>query len=99
MRETQLHQPTVPIAPDAFHVLTKQCMQPKGATKAYRKSQSLIFSTEAPQFVGAGEGADNLDFMADLSTLEVIDPGAKGSKERGGTLPGHIYSIADSLEL
>ena len=36
----------------------------------------------APQFVGgAGEGTDNLDFMADMSTLEVIDPDTKESEE------------------
>ena len=42
----------------------------------YRKSQSLIFNTDAPQFVGAGKGTDNLEFMAGLSTLEVINPDA-----------------------
>ena len=49
-------------------------MQPSGAAKAYRKSQSPIFNAETPQFVGTGEGTDNLDFLADLSTLEVINP-------------------------
>ena len=56
-------------------------MQPKGDTEAYRRSQSVISSTEAPQFVGAGEGTDDQDFLADLSTLEVIHPDSKGSKE------------------
>ena len=52
----------------------------KGATKAYHNSQSLIASLETAQFVGAGEGTDNQDFLADLSTLEVIDPDSKGSR-------------------
>ena len=30
--------------------------------------------TEALQFVGAGEGTDNLDFLVDLSVLKVIHP-------------------------
>ena len=54
-------------------------MHPEGATKAYHKSQSFIASLETPQFLGAGEGTDNQDFLADLSTLEVIDPDSKGS--------------------
>ena len=29
---------------------------------------------EAPLFVGVGEGTDNMDFLADLSALKVIDP-------------------------
>ena len=47
---------------------------PAGALKAYRESQSRIFKIEAPLFVGVGEGTDNLDFLADLSALKVIDP-------------------------
>ena len=54
---------------------------PSGAAKAYRESQSRIFSTDAPQFVGAGEGTDNLDFLADLSALKVIDPDAVSTNE------------------
>ena len=57
----------------------KNCAQSRGrsvqAVVAHRESQSRIFKTEAPQFVG-GEGTDNLDFMADLSALKVIDPDA-----------------------
>ena len=53
--------------------LKKLCVQPKGAARAHRRSQSLISNTEAPQLVGAGEGANNQDFLADLSTAEVID--------------------------
>ena len=71
----------VPMTTAAFHVLKKPNLQPKGATKAYRKSQSRIFSTEAPQFVGAGAGTDNQDFLADLTTLDVIDPDATVSAE------------------
>ena len=33
-----IHSDAVPITPAAFHVLKQQCMQPKEATKAYRKS-------------------------------------------------------------
>ena len=59
---------------EAFYQLKRDNTPATGATKAYRESQSRIFKTEAPQFVGAGEGTDNLDFMADLSALKVIDP-------------------------
>ena len=45
-----------------------------GAARAYHESQSRIFKTETQQFVGAGEGTDHLDFLADLSALKVIDP-------------------------
>ena len=71
-----LHQETVKLSTKAYYHLKKQNLQPSGAAKAYRKSQSSIFSTQAPQFVGAGEGTNNLDFMADLSALEVINPDA-----------------------
>ena len=47
---------------------------PTGASKAYRESQTRICKLEAPLFVGVGEGTDNLDFLADLSALKVIDP-------------------------
>ena len=42
----------------------------RGAAKAYRESQT----SQAPLFVGVGEGTDNLDFLADLSALKVITP-------------------------
>ena len=38
------------------------------------ESQSRIYKLEAPLFVGVGEGTDNMDFLADLSALKVIDP-------------------------
>ena len=60
----------------AFYQLRREHMPGTGATKAYHESQSRIFSTDAPQFVGAGEGTDNLDFLADLSALKVINPDA-----------------------
>ena len=59
---------------EAFYRLKRDNAPATGAAKAYRESQSRIFKTEAPQFVGAGEGTDNLDFLADLSALKVIDP-------------------------
>ena len=71
----------VKITPKAYYHLKKQNTQPSGAAKAYRKSQSLIFNTEELQFVGVGEGTDNRDFMADLSTLEVIHPDAAEKEE------------------
>ena len=58
----------------AFITLKKDTTPPSGASKAYRESQSRIFKLEAPLFVGVGEGTDNLDFLADLSALKVIDP-------------------------
>ena len=45
-----------------------------GASKAYHESQSRIYKLEAPLFVGVGEGTDNMDFLADLSALKVIEP-------------------------
>ena len=36
--------------------------------------QSRIYKLDAPLFVGVGEGTDNLDFLADLSALKVIEP-------------------------
>ena len=48
--------------------------QPAIILKAYHESQSRIFKTEALLFVGVGEGTDNLDLLADLSALRVIDP-------------------------
>ena len=58
----------------AFMALKKDPTQPTGASKAYHESQSRIYKIEAPLFVGVGEGIDNLDFLADLSALKVIDP-------------------------
>ena len=58
----------------AFYWLKRETTPATGAAKAYHESQSRVFTTEAPQFVGTGEGTDNLDFLADLSALKVIDP-------------------------
>ena len=58
----------------AFAALKKDHTQPMGASKAYHESQSRIYKLEAPLFVGVGEGADNMDFLADLSALKVIEP-------------------------
>ena len=58
----------------AFMLLKRDNAPATGASKAYHESQSRIFKTEAPLFVGVGEGTDNLDFLADLSVLKVIDP-------------------------
>ena len=55
-------------------LLKRDNAPPTGAMKAYRESQSRIYKLEAPLFVGVGEGTDNLDFLADLSALKVIDP-------------------------
>ena len=58
----------------AFLLLKRDPAPATGAAKAYHESQARIFKTEAPLFVGVGEGTDNLDFLADLSALKVIDP-------------------------
>ena len=58
----------------AFAALKKDHSQPSGASRAYHESQSRIYKLEAPLFVGVGEGTDNMDFLADLSALKVIDP-------------------------
>ena len=58
----------------AFAALKKDPTQPMGASKAYHESQSRIYKLEAPLFVGVGEGTDNMDFLADLSALKVIEP-------------------------
>ena len=55
-------------------LLKRDSAPPTGAAKAYHESQTRIFKTEASLFVGVGEGTDNLDFLADLSALKVIDP-------------------------
>ena len=58
----------------AFLLLKRDPAPATGAAKAYHESQSRIFKTDALLFVGVGEGTDNLDFLADLSALKVIDP-------------------------
>ena len=58
----------------AFAALKKDPNPPTGACKAYRESQSRIYKMDAPMFVGVGEGTDNMDFLADLSALKVINP-------------------------
>ena len=58
----------------AFASLKKDHSQPMGASKAYHESQSRIYNLEAPLYVGVGEGTDNMDFLADLSALKVINP-------------------------
>ena len=58
----------------AYYQWKRDNMPATRAAKAYHESKSRIFKTEAPLFVGAGEGADNLDFLADLSALKVINP-------------------------
>ena len=62
------------LAQQAFYWLKREYTTATRAAKAYHESQSQNFKTEAPQVVGAGEGTDNLDFLADLSALKVIDP-------------------------
>ena len=58
----------------AFAALKKDNIPPTGAAKAYHESQSRIYKLEAPLFMGVGEGTDNMDFLADLSALKVIEP-------------------------
>ena len=55
-------------------LLKRDAAPATGAAKAYHESQSRIFKTDAPLFVGVGEGTDNLDVLADLSALKVLDP-------------------------
>ena len=76
-----VHTRTLLLSPEAtwltksaFAALKKDTTQPTGASKAYRESQSRIYKLDAPLFVGVGEGTDNLDFLADLSALKVIEP-------------------------
>ena len=52
-------------------------LRPTVAHNAYRQSQALIENTEARHFVGAGEGMDSQNFLADLQALEMIDPDFK----------------------
>ena len=70
----------------AIILLKRDNAPPTGASRAHHESQTRIFKTEAPLFVGLGEGTDNLDFLADLSALKVIDPdevwGQACAKER-----------------
>ena len=72
---------TFPLSPEAtwltksaFAALKKDNTPPTGASKAYHESQSRIYKLEAPLFMGVGEGTDNMDFLADLSALKVIEP-------------------------
>ena len=58
----------------ACYALKKDNSPIRGATKAYRESQTRIYKIEAPMYVGVGEGIDSLDFHADLSALKVILP-------------------------
>ena len=76
-----LHTRVLLLSPDAtrltqlaYAALKKDRSQPSGASKPYHESQSRIYKLEAPLFVGVGEGTDNMDFLADLSALKVIDP-------------------------
>ena len=69
MRKSEFTRLTSP----AFITLKKDPTPPTGASKAYFESQSRIYKLEAPLFVGVGEGTDNMDFLADLSALKVID--------------------------
>ena len=66
--------PTPPPPKKTFLLLKRDAAPATGAAKAYYESQSRIFNTDAPLFVGVGEGTDNPDFLADLSALKVIDP-------------------------
>ena len=54
--------------------LKKDHSSARGASRAYRESQSRIYKLEAPLYVGVGEGTDSLDFHADLSALKAIHP-------------------------
>ena len=72
---------------EAFYRLRRDNAPVTGADKAYRESQSRIFKTEAPQFVGAGEGTDNFDLLADLSALKVIDPDSIAKASPLGDVP------------
>ena len=51
------------LSQEAFYRLKRGTTPTTGEARAYHESQSQIFKTEAPQFVGAGEGTDNLDFL------------------------------------
>ena len=55
----------------AFLLLRRDAAPATGAAKAYHESQSRIFKTEAPLFVGVGEGTDNLDFLAIRVSLRI----------------------------
>ena len=58
----------------SFLLLKRDAAPATGAAaKAHHESQSRIFKTDAPLFVGAGQGTDNLDFLATL-VLSRIDP-------------------------
>ena len=84
---------------EAFYMLKRDKAPAIGAAKAYRESQSRIFKTEALQFVGVGEGTDNLDFLADLSALKVIDPDtvSQAIPPRDQPLPTSTSLLLDQL--
>ena len=67
----------------AFRALKKDTSPTRGATKAYRESQSRIYKLEAPMYLGVGEGIDSLDFHADLSALKAILPDATPDRSSG----------------
>ena len=80
----------------AFYRLKRDNAPATGATRAYREPQSRIFETEAPQFVGAGEGTDKLDFLADLRALKVIDPDSVSKAIPPGDAPVPKKPISSS---
>ena len=84
---------------EAFYRLRRDNSPVTGAANADRESQSRIFKTEAPQFVGAGEGTDNLDFLADLSALKVIDPDSisKASSPGDVLVPNSLSILLEKL--
>ena len=57
--------------------LRRTALRPTSASTAYKKSQAMIEGSEVPQFLGSVDGTDNMDFLADLQTIEVIDPDHK----------------------
>ena len=86
---------------EAFYHLKRDNMPATGAAKAYHESQSRIFKTEAPQFVGAGEGTDNLDFLPDLSAPKVINPDTilKEPPSEAGPVPESPSTLLSQLML
>ena len=71
----------------AFLLLKRDNAPATGTAKAYHESQLYLVKTDAPLFVGVGEGTDNLDFLADLSALKVIDPDEVSQAIRPGEQP------------
>ena len=62
------------LAKSAFAALKKGHYTVYGCLKGIPWIAVKDFKLEAPLFVGVGEGTDNLDFLADLSALRVIEP-------------------------